>query len=154
MNTDIIGNFIVECRKQNGFTQKQLAEQLNITNRAVSKWENGKSIPDASLMVPLCNILGITVNELLCGEKIERIDEYKNLADENLIIIQQQKQAAKNAARWSFGIILIVFLFWNWINIYNYGIQESVSRPEFFIMNFIVIIYFGIYILLTRKNNI
>ena len=64
MEQEMIGKFISACRKEKGLTQMQLAEKLNITNRAVSKWETGKSMPDVSLMLDLCNILGITVNEL------------------------------------------------------------------------------------------
>ena len=70
MNQEMIGKFISSCRKDKGLTQMQLAEKLNITNRAVSKWETGKSLPDASIMLDLCEVLGITVNELLCGERI------------------------------------------------------------------------------------
>ena len=71
MNQKAIGKFISTCRKSKGLTQMQLAEKLNITNRAVSKWETGKSCPDASIMLKLCDILGITVNELLSGKIIK-----------------------------------------------------------------------------------
>lgn len=70
MNQIKIGEFISSQRKIKNLTQVALAEKLGITDRAVSKWERGKGLPDASLMVDLCEILGITVNELLCGEKI------------------------------------------------------------------------------------
>ena len=69
MEQAMIGKFISACRTEKGLTQMQLAEKLNITNRAVSKWETGKSMPDVSLMLDLCNILDITVNELLSGER-------------------------------------------------------------------------------------
>ena len=65
-----IGRFIAERRRLQGLTQAQLAEKLNITDRAVSKWETGRSLPDATLMLALCEILGISVNELLSGEKV------------------------------------------------------------------------------------
>jgi len=65
MNQKEIGKFISACRKDKGLTQMQLAEMLNITNRALSKCETGKSCPDVSIMLELCDILGITVNELL-----------------------------------------------------------------------------------------
>lgn len=65
MNQEKIGKFIASCRKECGFTQASLAEKLGITDRAVSKWETGKSIPDASIMLELCNLLEISVNELL-----------------------------------------------------------------------------------------
>ena len=71
MNQIKIGNFIAECRKKKNLTQMQLAEKLNITDRAISKWENGKSMPDLSLLKPICNILDISINELLSGEKIK-----------------------------------------------------------------------------------
>jgi len=70
MNQEKIGKFIAECRKEKNLTQLQLAEKLNISNRAVSKWETGKSCPDVSIMMELCGILGINVNELLTGERI------------------------------------------------------------------------------------
>ena len=70
MNQIKIGEFISSMRREKNLTQAALAEMLGITDRAVSKWERGKGLPDASLMLDLCDILGITVNELLCGEKI------------------------------------------------------------------------------------
>lgn len=70
MNQEAIGKFISTCRKEKGLTQTQLAEKLNITNRAVSKWETGKSVPDAAIMLDLCEILDVSVNELLSGERI------------------------------------------------------------------------------------
>ena len=66
-----IGKFIAECRKQKCLTQIQLAEKLSITDKAVSKWERGVAMPDTSIMLELCDILGISVNELLSGEKID-----------------------------------------------------------------------------------
>lgn len=67
MNQEKIGKFIAKCRKENGYTQASLAEKLGITDRAVSKWENGKNMPDASIMLELCGLLRINVNELLTG---------------------------------------------------------------------------------------
>ena len=77
-----IGKFIAECRKKNGLTQIQLAEKLGITDRAVSKWENGKSLPDSSIMLDLCEILKISVNDLLSGEVVS-MDNYDNSLEEN-----------------------------------------------------------------------
>lgn len=71
MNQTEIGKFIAKSRKEKNLTQAHLAEKLNITDRAVSKWETGKSLPDSSIMLELCEILGITVNELLSGEEID-----------------------------------------------------------------------------------
>ena len=74
-----------------GLTQAALAEKLGITDRAVSKWENGKSMPDASIMLELCGILQITVNELLSGERLD-MEDYKKMAEENLLQLQKQEE--------------------------------------------------------------
>jgi len=88
-----IGKFIAECRKKNNLTQMQLAEKLNITDRAVSKWENGKAMPDSGIMLDLCNELKISVNELLSGEVIE-MKEYDKKTETLLLDMQKQKEEA------------------------------------------------------------
>lgn len=90
-----IGKFIAECRKQNNLTQMQLAEKLGITDRAVSKWETGKSMPDSSIMLQLCEILKISVNDLLCGERI--IMDNHNKETEKIIVemVKQKEEADK-----------------------------------------------------------
>lgn len=70
-----IGAFIAKCRKEKGITQEQLAEELNVTNKAVSKWETGNCLPDASLYEPLCSILGISISELFAGCRIREENE-------------------------------------------------------------------------------
>ena len=94
MNQTEIGKFIAKCRKEKKLTQAQLAEKLNITDRAVSKWEMGKNMPDTSIMLELCEILGITVNELLSGEKIdmENYEKYEKKVDENLIALKRKDE--------------------------------------------------------------
>ena len=87
------GKFIAECRKKQNLTQAQLAEKLDITDRAISKWETGKAMPDSAIMLDLCDILGIKVNELLCGEMIEI--EHKDEQLNELIF-----QMAKNEERY------------------------------------------------------
>jgi len=69
MNQEKIGKFITECRKQKNLTQNELADKLGITDKAISKWENGRCMPDISLLEELCSILGVTINELLSGER-------------------------------------------------------------------------------------
>lgn len=86
-----IGKFISKCRKEKRMTQAQLAEKLNITDRAVSKWETGRGMPDSSIMLELCNELGITVNELLCGERL-KMDDYNLKFEENLLAVQKEKE--------------------------------------------------------------
>ena len=90
-----IGKFIAECRKKENLTQMQLAEKLNITDRAISKWETGKSLPDSSIMLDLCDVLSISVNDLLCGEVIT-MDNYNKELENNLLeMIKQKEQADK-----------------------------------------------------------
>ena len=86
-----IGKFIAERRKKNNLTQMQLAEKLNITDRAISKWENGKAMPDSSIMLELCNELKISVNELLSGEMIE-MNNYNEIVEKNLLDMVKQKE--------------------------------------------------------------
>lgn len=86
-----IGKFIVQCRKRQNLTQMQLAEKLNITDRAISKWENGRAMPDSSIMLSLCDILDISVNELLSGEVLEMKD-YNKMAEQNLIEMTKEKE--------------------------------------------------------------
>lgn len=93
MNRIKIGKFIAECRKKNNLTQMQLAEKLNITDRAISKWENGKSMPDSSIMLELCKELKISVNELLSGEMVE-MSNYNERAEQNLLEMKKQKEAS------------------------------------------------------------
>ena len=88
-----IGKFIAECRKKQNLTQMQLAEKLNITDRAISKWENGKAMPDSSIMLDLCTELKINVNELLSGEVL-KMDNYNEKLEQNLIDMVKQKEEA------------------------------------------------------------
>ena len=84
-----IGKFIAECRKQKKLTQVQLAEKLNITDKAVSKWERGVAMPDSSIMLALCDIIGINVNELLSGERI--VMENNEQKNEQLLLDMARK---------------------------------------------------------------
>ena len=102
-----IGRFIAERRKLQGLTQAQLAEKLNITDRAVSKWETGRSLPDAALMLALCEILGISVNEFLSGEKVTM--ENNQEKNEQLLLEMAKEIERKNKTIWSaMWIIMIV----------------------------------------------
>ena len=102
-----IGEFISQQRKNQNLTQAALAERLGITDRAVSKWERGKGLPDVSLMLELCEILDITVNELLCGEKISM--ENNNQKNEQLLVDMAKELEQKNKIIWrNMWIIMIV----------------------------------------------
>ena len=74
------GQFIKTMRKEKNFTQREIAERLNISEKTVSKWETGNGLPEVSLMLPLCELLGISVNELLSGE---RLDERRYFEKQN-----------------------------------------------------------------------
>lgn len=99
MDQEAIGKFISEKRKEQGLTQSQIAEKLGITDRAVSKWERGKSLPDASVMLDLCRILKITVTDLLSGEVVS-MENYNERNENNLIeVIRQKEEADKRLLR-------------------------------------------------------
>ena len=107
-----IGKFIAECRKKNNLTQIQLAEKLNITDRAISKWENGKTMPDSSIMLDLCNELKISVNELLSGEVLE-MNSYNERMEQNLIdMVKQKEQSDKRLLTLEIviGVIIVATL--------------------------------------------
>ena len=107
MNQIKIGRFIAECRKNVNLTQKQLAEKLGITDKAISKWERGITMPDTSIMLELCDILCISVNELLSGEKINM--ENINQKNEQLLLEMAKELEKKNKTVWtSMWAIMIV----------------------------------------------
>ena len=89
MDQEKIGKFIAELRKEKNITQEQLAEKLGVTSKSISRWENGNTMPDYTLLKDLCNELDININELLSGEKIKGND-YMNKSEENLIKLRKQ----------------------------------------------------------------
>ena len=108
-----IGRFIAECRKKANLTQIQLAEKLGITDRAISKWETGKSMPDSSIMLELCGTLGITVNDLLSGEVITMENYNKELENKLIEMVREKEKADKRllALEWVIGILSMIILF-------------------------------------------
>lgn len=89
-----IGRFIAKMRKERAYTQRQLADRLGISDKTISKWETGNGLPDVSLMIPLCDSLHISVNELLSGERL--IDsEYKNKAEENMMNLMMERAESR-----------------------------------------------------------
>lgn len=89
-----IGKFIQEIRKEQSLTQRELAEKLNISDKTVSKWETGNGLPEVGLMLPLCELLNISVNELLSGERLDEKQYYKR-AEENIMDLLKEKAEAK-----------------------------------------------------------
>ncbi len=108
MNQEKIGEFIAKCRKEKKLTQQELAEKLNVTDRSISNWENGRNMPDLSLFKPLCNELGITINELMSGEKISK-DKYQEKFEEN--IVNTIDYSTKRINKYSHVIALILVVF-------------------------------------------
>ena len=108
-----IGKFIAERRKSVGLTQAQLAERLSITDRAVSKWECGKALPDSSIMLELCDLLGITVNDLLSGEVITMDNYNKELENKLIEIVKQKEETDKRllTLEWVIGGLSLIILF-------------------------------------------
>jgi transcriptional regulator with XRE-family HTH domain/DNA-directed RNA polymerase subunit RPC12/RpoP len=108
-----IGKFIAACRKQANLTQMQLAEILNITDRAVSKWETGRSLPDSSLMLPLCEVLNITVNDLLCGKVIPMEHYNKEMEHQLLEMVKEKEQRDRQllTLEWVIGLLSCLVLF-------------------------------------------
>ena len=84
MNQEKIGKFIKTLRKEKKLTQSELATKLEVTDKSISNWENGKNMPDLSLFKPLCEILDITINDLISGEKLNK-DNYQEKFEENII---------------------------------------------------------------------
>ena len=136
-----IGKFIAECRKKNNLTQMQLAEKLNITDRAVSKWENGKTMPDSSIMLDLCNELKISVNELLSGEMID-MNNYNEIAEKNLLEMAKKEEMQNKklmmyekvigfGSTISFITLIFVASFWG---------DNNIARIVLFMLAFILLI--------------
>ncbi len=114
MNENKTGAFISALRKEKELTQAQLAEKLNVTDKAVSRWETGKGMPDSSLLIPLADALGITVNELLTGEKIPQ-EAFTQKTEDNLVeAVQKTENAVKHGKTakilLAFAVIVCVFL--------------------------------------------
>lgn len=108
MNQERIGKFILKQRKEKGLTQSELAEKLGVTDRSVSNWENGKCMPDLSLFKPLCDILGITINELMSGEKLQK-NEYQTKLEENIVNTINYTNKKMLSKEIKVGIYILVF---------------------------------------------
>ena len=107
-----IGKFIATCRKKQNLTQMQLAEILGITDRAVSKWETGKAMPDSSLMLELCDVLKITVNDLLSGEVVTMENYDKEMEKKLLEMVKQKEENDRRLLQleWVIGILSVIVI--------------------------------------------
>ena len=107
MNQIAIGNFIEKKRKEQNLTQAQLAEKLGVSNKTVSKWENGKCMPDYGVIQPLCTELGVTVSELMDGEE-QAPDSIRAYDGEQILDLLKRTQALESQRETLVGILLIV----------------------------------------------
>ena len=148
-----IGRFIADCRKEKKITQEQLAEKLYITDRAVSKWERGLSLPDADKMLELCSILGISVNELLNGEKIMKEDYEKKTED--LLVELAKKDEEKDKQLFANMWVLLISTFIFYVTILILGaitLGEGVSYGIITVISTIIFVCVGFYALKIEVN--
>ena len=103
------GHFIKTCRKEKNLTQREVAEKLNISEKTVSKWETGNGLPEVSLMLPLCELLGISVNELLSGERLDE-KRYFEKAEQNIITLIDEKAQAKQKIILAVLVMVVTFV--------------------------------------------
>ena len=108
MNQERIGKFIAECRKNKKMTQSELAERLGVTDKSIGNWENGRNMPDLSMFKPLCDELGITINDLMSGEKISK-DKYQEKFEENIVNTINYSTKKVNKYSYIIGLLLVIF---------------------------------------------
>lgn len=108
MNQDNIGKFIAKCRKDKKMTQSELAEKLGVTDKSIGNWENGRNMPDLSLFKPLCDELGITINDLMSGEKISK-EKYQEKFEENIVNTIDYSTKRINKYNNVIGLLLVIF---------------------------------------------
>ena len=127
MNQEKIGRFIAELRKEKKMTQINLANKLGITDRAISKWENGRGLPDLSLLTPLCEILDVSINELLSGSRLDKKD-YQEKLEENIINTIDYTNKKIKKTKKIFVIILSVIIMFIVLFMVMYGIDINRMR--------------------------
>lgn len=133
MNQEKIGKFISKLRKENNLTQEDLANKLNTTSKSVSRWENGRTLPDISLMLPLCQILGITVDELINAQKRKNQDNIDKVIIETLQVSEKRKKIIKlifvtGVIILLLGFFLFILLKYPKIDIYNINLIASKNK--------------------------
>ena len=140
MNQEKIGMFIAKCRKEKGLTQSVLGDKLGVSAKAVSKWENGKSMPDISIMKDLCEILGITLNELFAGEKIKDKDIQKK-SENNLLNLLKINNIIKNKKKTFILVtlillILLIFIIGKMLLVeYGFIYDDNLKYTQIYIQN-------------------
>lgn len=134
MDQEKIGKFISMKRKERGITQSELAEKLGITDRAISKWENGICLPDAGNMPELCSILNITINDLFSGEVVDMKENEKKLEENLLEMAKMKEEKDKQLLNLEIiiGIILVIFF----LGVIT--IALSINMPEWLRLTIII----------------
>lgn len=151
MNQIKIGKFIKQLRTENKMTQADLAEKLGVSNRAVSKWENGLNMPDVSLLRPICEIFDITINELLSAEKIEDEKRAEKLEEDYICAVDSKIKLQNDVA----GHIILKFLGYVLLLIaYGYFDTEPFTWVNIFIIMGTIFITFSSYKLVKSWNLI
>lgn len=102
MNQEKIGKFIAECRKQKNLTQEQLSEILGVSSKSISRWENGKTMPDYAVLDSLCNALGLSINEFYYGKKMTDTD-FEQVSEQNLRLYLMEKYGKR--IRFKFAVL-------------------------------------------------
>ncbi|MGN1051660.1 MAG: helix-turn-helix domain-containing protein [Acutalibacteraceae bacterium] len=138
-----IGKFIAKERKRKEYTQKQLAEKLGISDKTISKWENGNGFPEVSLLLPLCNELDITVNELLSGERVSE-EDYRKKAEENMVNLVKEAQESKKKIILSAMVAILVIVAATPLFILSGTVQMDTSLRVTLIILGLVVIAIGI----------
>ncbi len=110
MEQQKIGKFIHDLRKEKEMTQKQLADLVRVSDKTISKWETGRGIPDTAIMSELCQVLGISINELLSGERLS-VDNYNGKAEENMVNLLKDTEKQNDRQKWS-KVNIILNLLW------------------------------------------
>ncbi len=153
MNQEKIGKFIAERRKEKNMTQEQLAEKMGVTAKTISRWENGKTMPDYSLLKDLCNELDTNVNEFLSGENIEN-GKYINRAEENLMILTKQIEKRKKILKIIQRILLIsVCILFVFNIIFNSIYGDNWDKSNMLYMTYIIMsINFAIAVIMSFLN--
>ena len=136
-----IGKFIAEKRQEKDFTQESLAEELDISNRSISKWERGVCLPDAENMAKLCKILGVSYNELLSGEELKR-ENYERKAEENLAEFAKIETAQNKKLFLYENVIgyMSTAAFLALIFVASFAEMSIVARAILFVLGFVLLI--------------
>ena len=134
------GRFIAERRKMKGMTQRELADKLSISDKTVSKWETGKGMPEISLMLPLCALLEISVNELLSGEVLSA-DLYKKKAEENIMdLVKEREESKKKLVLMVVTLVITLLAAFTLFMVSGYVEMSTALRVTLVVIGFAVMI--------------